>query len=64
MSTSVCEHVVLSASCHLYWIQNNNVCVCERVGGGGGELVGGLERACMRACVCVYIVIVKYFPCI
>ena len=25
-----------------------------------GELVGGWERAC----VCVYIVIVKYFPCI
>ena len=29
-----------------------------------GELVGGWERACVRACVCVYIVIVKYFPCI
>ena len=29
-----------------------------------GELLGGWERACVRACVCVYIVIVKYFPCI
>ena len=27
-----------------------------------GELVGVWERACVRACVCVYIVIVKYFP--
>ena len=31
------------------------MCVC--VGGGGGGV-----RACVR--VCVYIVIVKYFPCI
>ena len=30
------------------------VCGCV----GGGELVGGWERVC----VCVYIVIVKYFP--
>ena len=36
------------------------VCVCVGGGGGGGELVGRWERAC----VCVYIVIVKYFPCI
>ena len=34
------------------------VCVCGWV--GGCELVGGWERGC----VCVYIVIVKYFPCI
>ena len=26
--------------------------------------VGGSVRVCVRACVCVYIVIVKYFPCI
>ena len=30
------------------------MCVC----------VGGWVRACVRACVCVDIVIVKYFPCI
>ena len=29
--------------------------------GGVGELVGGWERACVRACVCVYIVIVSIF---
>ena len=38
------------------------MCVCGWVGGGG--LVGGCVGACVRACVCVYIVIVKYFPCI
>ena len=50
--------------------QKNNVyvcvCVCVWRGGrgGGGELVGGWERACVRASVFVYIVIVKYFLCI
>ena len=50
--------------------QNNNVCVCVCVGVGVGVgvwvswWVGGSVRACVRACVCVYIVIVKYFPCI
>ena len=34
------------------------VCVGRGGGGGGRELVGGWERVC----VCVYIVIVKYFP--
>ena len=32
------------------------MCVC-----GGGVSEGG---ACVRVCVCVYTVIVKYFPCI
>ena len=27
--------------------KNNNVYVCVCVGGGGGELVGGWERACV-----------------
>ena len=34
------------------------VCVCGGGGGGGGgvvgELVGGLERACVRVCVHCY----------
>ena len=34
---------------------------CVGVCGWVGELVGGWERACVLACVCVYIVIVKYF---
>ena len=34
------------------------MCVCV------GELVSGWERACVHACMCVYIVIVKYFSCI
>ena len=59
MSTSVCEHVVLSASCHLYWIQKNNVCVCVCVGGRGGvSWWGGWSvRACVRAFVCTLLLL-------
>ena len=37
------------------------MCVCVWGGGGG---VRACMCACLRVCPCVYIAIVKYFPCI
>ena len=33
------------------------MCVCVCVGGWVGELVGGWERACVRACVCTLLLL-------